>query len=216
MVQLQRPEPHIFSFRPSPRSEICLVRVSQIDDSYESELKEVDRERYASISHPQKRKEFLASRVALNRLCSDLQLTYERRRPLLRWGGHLSLTHAHHWAGCYYSPAHRVGIDIEGDRPKLIQLAPKFLNPEEISFAFADEDHLFRLQILWGAKEALFKLWGQRGVSFKENISIGKFKVRRAGSANAFIHFHDQLVRCEVHFRLIEDAFVVWALEIDD
>ncbi|MGI4871584.1 MAG: 4'-phosphopantetheinyl transferase family protein [Janthinobacterium lividum] len=92
----------------------------------------------------------------------------------------LSLSHSGEWVAALLAPAGAaVGVDIEVVRDKAQRLARKFLNDPELAAAkaistsaagFPGPLELFSL--LWSAKETLYKLAGQRGVIFRENLLL--------------------------------------------
>ena len=93
----------------------------------------------------------------------------------------VSLSHSGEWvAALLAAPGAAVGIDVEAVRDKAQRLARKFLTDEELTvtehltaptaaFATAPAE-LFSL--LWSAKETLYKLAGQRGIIFRENLLL--------------------------------------------
>lgn len=91
------------------------------------------------------------------------------------------LSIAHHTEGetCYVVVAHgdvAIGCDIEAERPQLIRIANRFLNPAELE---TTGDGLDGLCAIWAAKEAVFKAFGP-GLDFREDI-----KVKWRGPENA-------------------------------
>ncbi|WP_233635978.1 4'-phosphopantetheinyl transferase superfamily protein [Hymenobacter setariae] len=103
-------------------------------------------------------------------------------RPFLASGPDLgpavSLSHSGEWVAALLAPAGAaVGVDVEVVRDKALRIARKFLTPEELT---ANEliinsqptlaIELFSL--LWSAKETLYKLAGQRGIIFRQNLLL--------------------------------------------
>ena len=93
----------------------------------------------------------------------------------------VSLSHSGQWVAALLAPpGTALGIDVELVRDKARRIARKFLNEQELSVLGeiflppspgpdADEE-LFSL--LWSAKETLFKLAGQRGIIFRDNLLL--------------------------------------------
>jgi phosphopantetheine--protein transferase-like protein len=78
-----------------------------------------------------------------------------------------------------------VGIDIEQIRDyKVERIADKFMQPIEMAF-IGNHDKARQLYACWCAKEAVYKCYGQKEVSFVHNISLEPFKFVPEGSVNA-------------------------------
>ncbi|MEL6988986.1 MAG: 4'-phosphopantetheinyl transferase superfamily protein, partial [Bacteroidota bacterium] len=105
-----------------------------------------------------------------------------------------------------------VGIDIQRYVDKISRLEHKFLSNKEKDQLTAIHK-LELLHIYWGAKEAVFKAYGRKQVSFKDHIYIhpldyssngGKFKV----SFNKDIN-----MEFEANYKIIGDYFLVYLME---
>jgi 4'-phosphopantetheinyl transferase len=134
--------------------------------------------------------QWLAGRVLVQRLVaavapSSVPLLLQNEatgRPFLANGLDLgpavSLSHSGEWVAVLLAPAGTaVGIDVEVVRDKALRIARKFLNTEELAAAeaitatYSDlSTELFSL--LWSAKETLYKLAGQRGIIFRQNLLL--------------------------------------------
>ena len=208
---MKGPENHLFVYRPEKGVEIALFPVDKAHLLNPSFLPVVDRERFEKINHTQKRAEFLASRFALNYLVPGYNLNYEDRRPDLDGGEHVSLTHCTKYGGAMYGREKRVGLDVEMHRPELLKISRKFVRIDEKQFIIPGEE-LFFFQILWSAKEALFKLWKKGNVSFKENLKVEPFEVVEEGATSAQI-FKNETIKCKVHYSVLDGAYLVYAIE---
>ncbi|MCY7352443.1 MAG: 4'-phosphopantetheinyl transferase superfamily protein [Cytophagaceae bacterium] len=138
-----------------------------------------DIEEVEGIAHPQKQLEFLASRALVRTLVENAGLGYQGlekdsfgKPRLVRYDGHLSLTHTARFAAAVLHPTRAVGIDLEPVSDKLQRVVPRVLSPAEIAHAAADPQ---RLAIYWTAKEAIYKLYGRRGLSFRDHLFIEPF-----------------------------------------
>jgi hypothetical protein len=68
-------------------------------------------------------------------------------------------------------------------QPKLLKVAGKYLNQNEISDVAGDAG---KACVYWTCKEALFKMHGRRKISFKEHLAIEPFKfLPEGGMVNA-------------------------------
>jgi 4'-phosphopantetheinyl transferase len=106
---------------------------------------------------------------------SDSDLIYdETGKPYLIDNKHISISHSHQFATIIISDI-IVGIDIEMEREKIILIADKFTNKSEKVFLATNK--IKKLTTIWGAKEAVFKMVNQKGISFKDHLFVKSFKI---------------------------------------
>lgn len=125
---------------------------------------------------PTKRLEFLAVRALLRTVCGRLGIDYqgtskdEFGKPHLKGAHqHISLTHSFPFVAVQIDAQQSVGIDLEQPKQNLLRVASRVFNADELMRA---GESLTLLCILWCAKEALYKLYGKRGLSFKTQVAI--------------------------------------------
>jgi 4'-phosphopantetheinyl transferase len=106
---------------------------------------------------------------------SDHDLYYdEQGKPHLKDEKHISITHSFTFSAIIIGKK-EVGIDIEKQREKILLIAHKFTPIEEYR-TLANSDALVRkLTIVWGAKEAVYKIFATPKVSFLQHINITDF-----------------------------------------
>lgn len=97
----------------------------------------------------------------------------------------ISLTHSFDYAGAMLSDVGEVGIDLELVSNKIERIASRFLQPTELAF-IAGPHRIKQLYACWCAKEAVYKLQGKKGVSFRENMQIEPFTYR-SGSGELYL-----------------------------
>jgi 4'-phosphopantetheinyl transferase len=136
-----------------------------------------------SISHSKRRTEWLAGRWLVRELAARINLPFtgvwtdDFNKPhLVSDNAYISISHASPYVVAILNTKAPCGIDVEKIRDKLLPLAPKFLNEGELALA---NDNLTTLAILWGAKEALYKLHGRKSLIFKENLAIENFNLSK-------------------------------------
>lgn len=106
---------------------------------------------------------------------TDFDLKYDAAgRPYLADGKKISITHSHQFTGIIISNS-EVGIDIEKQREKILRIANKFTPLKEYRTLANDDAVIQKLTIVWCAKEALYKLYAQEGVSFLNHIDVADF-----------------------------------------
>lgn len=106
----------------------------------------------------------------------DEDLHYSKAgKPYLKDGTHISITHSHHFTAIIIGRKDEVGIDIEMQRDKILRIAHKFTLVNEYRTLANTEAVVRKLTIVWGAKESLYKIYGQKGLSFLEHIFVSDF-----------------------------------------
>lgn len=83
----------------------------------------------------------------------------------------LSISHSRGWIAVYVAEI-PVGIDIEPDNPKIIEGASYFVNEQEQQFI----DSLRSLHIIWGVKEAFYKLKEGNISDLKNTVTVLKIE----------------------------------------
>ncbi len=181
----------------------CEILVWQIAESPEMLLQDLivdveEWEEFKTISHPQKQLEWLTGRRAMQFLVESKGRTYqgmvkdEYGKPHLKHRiAEISITHTVQYVAVTLNPTQATGIDMERVADKLLRVAPKFLSEPESRHAGLA---LAPLCTYWCAKEALYKLYGTRQLSFKENIFVEPFD-DQALYLNGYIHFHHSSIR---------------------
>lgn len=145
---------------------------------------------------------------------TDLDLYYDEfGKPHLHGEKHISITHSHEFSAIIVSDK-TVGIDIELQREKIIRIADKFINQNELQRLKSSnsEDYIKKLTVKWGAKEAIFKIRNEKGISFKDHIKVNAFEIQDA-KAIAELHFDNIIKEFKIYFEEIEDFTLVYAFE---
>lgn len=140
-------------------------------------LYESEKEILAQIKRNKRKLQWLATRYILKSLTNDTEIIKNKHgKPLLKSkNGFISISHCENYAVAIYSKELNVGVDIEAMREKVIRVADKFLSNAELSF-INDSKKVKHLITCWAMKEAAFKWYGKKYVSFKNNIVISPFK----------------------------------------
>jgi 4'-phosphopantetheinyl transferase len=166
-------------------SENCIITLWKIEEDADFflkylDIKEENLETCSNATHPIKQLEWLASRTCVKYTVELLEHNYqgigkdEHNNPYLsEIQGFVSLSHTSNYAVAIVGLEEEVGIDIEKISNKLSRVAHKFLSEPERLHAGND---LLRMCIYWCAKESLYKWYGKKNLSFKENIYIEPFE----------------------------------------
>lgn len=133
-----------------------------------------DEEEKTKLRHPKRALEWYGSRAALRiGLKTEETVHYlDNGKPFLA-GSAMSLSHCLPITGALTHPEF-AGMDIQASDPKLEKIKEKFAHPKELDFALKSADSLDALTILWSAKEALFKVYGQEK-AFADQLRIDPF-----------------------------------------
>ncbi len=135
----------------------------------------------------------------------DADLTYdENGRPHLNDGKFISITHSFSYSAIIVS-SHNVGVDIEMQREKIIRIADKFINSKEQALLVNNINlKVKQLTVIWGAKEAMYKMCNSRSLSFKDNMNVEAFDLT------------DESGKCEVSSENFSKSFYFYFFEMDN
>ncbi|MEY4382915.1 MAG: hypothetical protein RI995_457 [Bacteroidota bacterium] len=125
-------------------------------------------------SSSQKQKESLACRFLLGNEFNRLQIPISpiiynhEGKPVLKNEIHFSFTHTSKFAACALSQTNEIGIDIESNHRSKEKIAARFLNAQELLIFQSP----LQITLSWCIKEAIYKSFGKKGLSFREQIAI--------------------------------------------
>lgn len=94
-------------------------------------------------------------------------------KPFIAGENHISISHGEGIAGLLISRKN-AGLDIQKPDEKLEHIKNKFCNADELSESDKSASPLEYLTIIWCAKEAIFKVFGEN-VHFARDIRISPF-----------------------------------------
>lgn len=195
----------------SPNAE-TIVYVWKIEESFDEllsviRLNERSLHRIKGMKSELHQRGFLSVRHLLEIAgYTDFDLYYNSYgKPLLTNGKHISITHSHIFSAIIVSND-EVGIDIEMNREKIINIQDKFVNTEYDSLS--DEDLVKQLTVVWGAKESMYKMYPYGGLSFKNNIAINPFLFADKKSEGR-VQFQDWYRKYNVFFDFFEEGFTL-------
>ncbi len=172
---------------------------------------------HRDVTHPHKRLQHLAGRFLLQFLFPDFPYHLieiaDTRKPFLPDDQyHFSISHCGDYAAAIVSKDSRVGVDIEIPTPKVENIMHKFLSREEQQQFFKSrlptpDSQL--LTLLWSAKEAVFKWYGDGGVDFRKEIQLHQ------------LHEENETINCSfqknkselsIHFRPFDGLVLAWII----
>jgi 4'-phosphopantetheinyl transferase len=172
-------------------------------------LKEVSKVRLQNMKSVEHQKGFLSVRCLLNEAgYSDFDLYYsEDGKPHLLDGKCITISHSHHFSAIAISdiPA---GIDLELRRDLIKKLGPKFCISEYDFLEINASDYIRQLTVIWGAKEAVFKIENKVGISFKDHIFVQPFNLQNQ-NGKVRLDFENETKIFDMNFYEIEDYTLV-------
>ncbi|WP_150452695.1 4'-phosphopantetheinyl transferase family protein, partial [Arenibacter lacus] len=136
-------------------------------------------------------------------------------KPHLKDGRFISITHSHNFTGIIVSDRLEVGIDIEMQRDKILKIASKYTPLEEYK-TVANPDALIRkLTIVWGAKESLYKICAQKGISFLHHMDITDFSLSDSQTTGSII-YKGKSSNYDINFLEFEGYTCVYAIKTQE
>ena len=153
---------------------------------------------------------FLAVRMLLQHLgYTDFDLTYDEfGKPHLSDGKHISISHSHEFS-CICISDVVMGIDLERLKEKILKIAPRFMDVFHLE-NLSVEEQIQKATVIWGVKEAVFKIKNEKGISFPEHIFEAEFDLKE-GKCEAELHFNNQIEKFNIQFFKIEEYIFVCA-----
>lgn len=138
---------------------------------------------FTALKNSKRKLEFLASRIALNYLAGQtVYVAYDTSgKPfLLNEKLHISISHSRQWVAVMLAGTN-CGIDIECPTDKILKVYRRFLNDQEQRDLFQNTGDIVKLQLAWSAKEALYKIIGEKAVDFSGQLQIAPFEAQQEG-----------------------------------
>lgn len=191
-------------------NETTKILIWEITESFEELfskviLKEKTQLRLDGMKSQMHQRAFLSVRMLIQEMgFTDHDLHYDEfGKPYFDCHNHISITHSYHFAAIIVSHE-TVGIDMELQREKITRIADKFTD-FECDYLKADpvEKYVKKLTVIWGAKEAIFKIRNEKGISFKDHIKVENFSLGK-NRTEASLHFDDLIIDFDVHYEEIK------------
>jgi len=199
----------------NPTTEILVWKITEplAELSMEVTLNPKNQERFNGMKSELHQRAFLSVRKLLQiKGYTDFDLDYDQfGKPHLKDGKHISISHSHELATIIISDEIS-GIDIEMQREKIIKIAEKFADKESEFLDIENQDYIRKLTVIWGVKEAIFKIRNEVGISFKEHIHVHPFEIEDQ-SGFASLQFQNKLIQFKCHFIEIDNFTLVYAFQ---
>jgi 4'-phosphopantetheinyl transferase len=195
-------------------TEFALWKIEeQADELYNQlQLDEQEKAYVEQLSHGKRHLHWLGTRVLLRKMLNteeyiDCKVDAHGKPYLVHLPYHISLSHSFDYAAVMISKKRPVGIDIEQIKQKVERIAPKFMRHEELAF-IGDQHKIQQLYVCWCAKEAVYKCYGQKEVSFADNISLEPFNFDKKGQVTAHLAKGTVKLDYQVDYLQYEDYMI--------
>lgn len=177
--------------------------------------------RLGQIEHPQKRLEWLSSRLCLKEILKIANtsrvesLNTQTGKPYLSNNSHhISYSHSDVYSTAIASQGCEVGIDLEyRKRKRNHRTRFLWMNEQELAYYEAHPSPETFL-LLWSAKETLYKLVGQ-GFAFKHNLALFPegIDLMNNGTLPAFVQKDDFAQEFQVYFQVHPEFILTYTVE---
>lgn len=197
-------------FKSTNAGKIALWYITEDETSLAAQLKTATCPQ--EIISEQKRLEWISGRLLIAHLATASGLSYqgilkdEYGKPFLKGSDHhISLSHSYPYVAAQIHPLQSVGIDIEQPKEKLLRIAPRILDPAELENA---GNNIVKHCIYWCAKEALYKVYGKRGLLFTHHLHVNPFELKNNGILKGCIESNGNKIFVELNY-LVSDDYVL-------
>ncbi|MEJ5089500.1 4'-phosphopantetheinyl transferase superfamily protein [Sphingobacterium faecium] len=186
--------------------------------SEQLQLDTIEEQKLTNLSNGKRRLHWLATRVLLRTLLNttayiDCPSDTNGKPYLANFPQKISLTHSFDYAGAIISTSGEVGIDMELIKSKVERIAHKFLKEEELHFISKDKNRIEQLYACWSAKEAVYKLQGNAGVSFLHNMTIAPFEYEEEGLLKLYLTSEQHNRSFDVYYEKFNDYLLAYVVE---
>jgi 4'-phosphopantetheinyl transferase len=194
-------------------TEFAIWRIEEEAKELYNQLQLDDQEKayYEKLKVGKRNLHWLGTRVLLRQLLRtdeyiDCKVDAHGKPYLVNLPYHISLSHSFNYAAVMISKS-PVGIDIEQVKDKVERIAHKFMRKEEMAF-ITEKNKIEQLYVCWCAKEAVYKCFGQKEVSFADNILLKPFEFEGHGVVEARLFKESIDINYSVGYLQYEDYMV--------
>ena len=175
-------------------------------------LKDVSLARVENMKAEGHQKGFLSvRRLLMEAGYTDFDLYYDEfGKPHLKDGKHISISHSHDFSVIVVSDVN-VGADLEILKDKTLKIAPRFMDVSHLE-NLSPEDKLIKTTVVWGIKEAVFKIKNVIGISFKDHIFEDDFNLADK-KCIVELRIDNRVEKINILFDFIENYVFVCAFE---
>lgn len=162
--------------------------------------------------NPTRLAEWIVGRVLVKSLCMHFGIEYQGierldtgKPRLIGTDVEISISHSFPMAAAMIHQESPCGIDLERMRSKLILIQDKFINDTES----AHRDNLHKLCAIWCGKEVLYKIYGRKKLSMKDETFID---FESDEIMNGLIKKDNQELRFKIHYEPVKDYYMAYSI----
>jgi 4'-phosphopantetheinyl transferase len=194
-------------------TEFAIWKIEEDADELYSQLRldEQEQAHYEGLKVGKRNLHWLGTRVLLRKMLQtneyiDCKVDSHGKPYLVNLPYHISLSHSFDYAAVMIGKE-PVGIDIEQVKEKVERIAHKFMRKEELAF-IGGADKIQQLYACWCAKEAVYKCFGQKEVSFADNILLEPFNFEGHGWLKAHLLKDETSIKYDVGYLQYQDYMI--------
>lgn len=176
-------------------------------------LNENEKTAYGNIHTELRKSHWLCSRLLVKELTGKHSIDYDEwNKPFLKESPFkISVSHS----GCYVAviidKSGETGIDVEKIDSKIERISGKFMSEAELN-SLTQNSRFEQIHVFWGAKEALYKVYGKKGLIFKENLLIQPFNYVEEGTISGLIQTDSCYQSFVLRYQKIKDYMLVYVM----
>ena len=209
--------PVFFQHQINENTRVGVWKIEETEEFFKGNVPQ-----HRDVTHPHKRLQHLAGRFLLQFLFPDFPYQLieiaDTRKPFLPDEQyHFSISHCGDYAAAIVSRDKRVGIDIEIPVEKIKNIMYKYLSAKEHGIFnlipgadgnLADNTYQ-QPALLWSAKEAVFKWYGNGGVDFRKQIQLLQ---QHEGTETIDCFFSKDESELNIHYRQFKHLILAWVV----
>jgi 4'-phosphopantetheinyl transferase len=200
----------IYQRQIGEKATLVVWRASETTDQLlqKARLTSDQRAVYDQIHLEKRRREWLCTQILLRLIGGGRTLDFlPNGKPFLSGNYHISISHCGNLAGIVISPQ-PIGMDIQGVDEKIMRIRTKFCNEAELQMLGSDPSALERYTMIWSAKEAIFKHFGEH-VDFADDIHMHPFSAQNDELLADYTGKHGKALFTLSHFTLLGYHIIV-------
>jgi 4'-phosphopantetheinyl transferase len=170
----------------------------------------------STITHPNKRLEYFAARVLVKQLVGQMGLIFHGiskndfgKPSLINHPFNISLSHSYPYVTALIDRVKPVGIDLEQPKEKLLSVAPRMFQQDELLDA---GESITKHCVYWCAKETLLKVYGKKDLTFAKDLIITPFPLQKSGLLIGRIIDSNHETRLTLYYAVRKDFVIVYTL----
>ena len=169
-------------------------------------------EKVPDYMNPTRLAEWIVGRILIKSLCGQFGIAYQGlvknssgKPHLVGSNVEISISHSFPMAAAMIHQDSSCGIDLERTRGKLVRIQDKFVNESEHAYL----DNLEKLCAIWCGKEVLYKIYGRKKLSMRdetfiafESDEIMNGRIRKDGKESAH----------RIHYEAVKDYYLAYSI----